>query len=408
MNTQVKFSRRYDLDWLRIIAFGFLILYHIGMFYVTWGWHVKSQYSSPSLEPIMMMVNPWRLALLFFISGVAARFLLDKMGNGRFAADRSFRLGVPLIFGMIVVVMPQSYYQLLDLGEIQRGILAFWPKYLDVHSGYSVLTPTWNHLWYIIYLLVYCIILIGLAPALKALAAGPVGRWFGRLPLVWRMIVLPLAPFIIYRYSLDLMFDTTHNLVWDWANHAHSFTIFLIGYMAAKSPVFWEGVRKLRMASYGLVLILGVPLLIAYVNWDAVVRISDAGIAGDVMLRVLQVSRIIYAWSVILALLGLAQARLNRPGPVLRYMTGMIFPWYILHQTLIIIIGHAVTKWNLSEGGEMLVVFAGTILGCLVLSDLIRRVPPLRPLFGIKYRHPFPQWNLDQLSQRDPDRRPDG
>ena len=32
--------RRYDLDWLRIIAFGLLILYHVGMFYVTWGWHV--------------------------------------------------------------------------------------------------------------------------------------------------------------------------------------------------------------------------------------------------------------------------------------------------------------------------------------------------------------------------------
>ncbi len=26
--------RRHDLDWLRIIAFGLLVLYHVGMFYV--------------------------------------------------------------------------------------------------------------------------------------------------------------------------------------------------------------------------------------------------------------------------------------------------------------------------------------------------------------------------------------
>ena len=53
--------RRYDLDWLRIIAFGLLIFYHVGMFYVTWGWHVKSVYASPAVEPLMEVVAPWRL-----------------------------------------------------------------------------------------------------------------------------------------------------------------------------------------------------------------------------------------------------------------------------------------------------------------------------------------------------------
>ena len=68
------FPRRYDLDWLRIIAFGLLIFYHTGMFYVTWGWHVKSVHVGTGAEWAMMLLNPWRLALLFFISGVALRF----------------------------------------------------------------------------------------------------------------------------------------------------------------------------------------------------------------------------------------------------------------------------------------------------------------------------------------------
>jgi len=64
-------ARRYDLDWLRIFAFGLLILYHVGMYYVSWDWHVKSPFASTTLEPLMMLSSPWRLALLFFVSGCA-------------------------------------------------------------------------------------------------------------------------------------------------------------------------------------------------------------------------------------------------------------------------------------------------------------------------------------------------
>ena len=62
-------ERRIDLDWLRIAAFGLLIFYHVGMFYVTWDWHVKSSHASQIIEPLMRLSNPWRLTLLFIISG---------------------------------------------------------------------------------------------------------------------------------------------------------------------------------------------------------------------------------------------------------------------------------------------------------------------------------------------------
>jgi len=152
-------TRRYDLDWLRIIAFGFLIFYHIGMFYVSWGWHVKSVHAGSFAEPAMRLLNPWRLALLFFISGVALRFAFDKAASGsstttRFTAGRTWRLLLPILFGIHVIVAPQSWLQLLESGEIDLSFWGFYSEYLiGSTSKYSIIIPTWNHLWYVVYLM---------------------------------------------------------------------------------------------------------------------------------------------------------------------------------------------------------------------------------------------------------------
>ena len=68
--------RLYFLDWLRAAAFGLLILYHVGMYYVSWDWHIKSPHADRAIEPLMMLSAPWRLALLFLISGAAMSTLL--------------------------------------------------------------------------------------------------------------------------------------------------------------------------------------------------------------------------------------------------------------------------------------------------------------------------------------------
>ena len=157
--------RRYDLDWLRIIAFGFLIFYHIGMFYVNWDFHVKSVHAGLFSEPLMKLLNPWRLSLLFFISGVAIRFASDKARDKhvnltRFTWQRTLRFLIPIIFGIHIIVAPQAYLQLLENGEITKGFWQFYPEYLTgSFSKYSIIIPTWNHLWYVVYLMFYTLLL---------------------------------------------------------------------------------------------------------------------------------------------------------------------------------------------------------------------------------------------------------
>ncbi|WDK60169.1 acyltransferase family protein [Xanthomonas campestris pv. campestris] len=102
-------QRRHDLDWLRVIAFGLLVLYHVGMDYVTWDWHVKSLTTQLMLEPLMLLSSPWRMSLLLLISGVATAFMLRSRPEG-LLYRRSRQLLLPLLFGMAVIVPPQSYY----------------------------------------------------------------------------------------------------------------------------------------------------------------------------------------------------------------------------------------------------------------------------------------------------------
>jgi len=129
-------SRRLDLDWIRIIAFALLIFYHVGMYYVTWDWHVKSPYASDFLEPLMQLTSPWRLALLFLVSGAATRYISDKLSARQLINSRSSRLLIPLIFGMFVIVPPQAYYEVVEKIHYADGYLAFWTRYMAADSSF--------------------------------------------------------------------------------------------------------------------------------------------------------------------------------------------------------------------------------------------------------------------------------
>lgn len=380
-------TRRYDLDWLRIIAFGLLILYHSGMFYVSWDWHVKSVHAGPDAEWLMLLLNPWRLALLFFISGVALRFLADKTRPAKLARERVVRLGVPIVFGMAVIVAPQSWLQLVENGEFQGNFLKFWLQYLDFESDFSIITPTWNHLWYVVYLLVYTLILAALARPLARFMTGTGARIseavFGGKWGVPALFVLPLVPHYLFNYTLDPLFPTTHALVDDWANHAHSFTLLLTGFLLAKDRAFWNAVHRALPSVLSLALVLGTALTLARLNRGAM---TETG------WEIYEFARTAYAWSAILSLLGLAQRYLGRPSRALTYMTEAIFPWYILHQTITVMAGYWLTRQGLSVWIEAPAVILTTFAGCALLHELvIRRVGFLRPLFGLKLRPSLPR-----------------
>ncbi len=379
-------TRRYDLDWIRVIAFGVLVLYHVGMYYVSWDWHVKSPHAGRTLEPLMLLSSPWRLSLLFLVSGVATCYLLDRGAQG-FMASRSKRLLLPLLFGMLVIVVPQAYYEVVEKlpGGYHDGYLAFYARYLAADPDFCrdddcLALPTWNHLWFVAYLWCYTALLwFGqrLLPAARtmALADRACAALSGYGALLWPIAVLALA-----RLLLVARFESTHALVHDWYNHAQYFFVFALGFIAARCSAFWQSLARLRWLALWLAL-ASYLFVVWYFQGNA---FSDANPPPNA-LRLLQ--RIVWAinqWLSIAAICGFAFRWRNADSAALRYLVPAVFPVYILHQTVIVIFAHHLKPVALAPALEGLLLIAVTFSLCFGAYEVIRRVSWLRPLFGLR------------------------
>ena len=382
-------QRRHDIDRIRVLAFCLLVLYHVGMYYVSWDWHVKSAYAGPALEPLMLLTSPWRMSLLFVVSGVATAFLLGKAnrGDGRFLGPRLWRLLLPLLFGMYVVVPPQVYHELVEQvpGGFHAGYAAFMGTYLrggDFYCaapGDCVDAPTWNHLWFLTYLLAYTVILwllLKLAPA----AMQSLGGWLGRRLSGPGALVWPMAWLALTRLALAGRFESTHDLVDDWYNHAQYLPMFLLGYLLAFSAGFWEALQRHRKAALGIAL-AGYAVITGAWYFSGY---SDEVPPPEGLRMLLRLVWGINQWCAIAAIFGYAYRLRDVDSPALRYLTPAVFPVYILHQTVIVALAHGAKPLALPPLLEGPLLVLATFAACFGLYEFIRRIPVLRPLFGLR------------------------
>lgn len=376
-------GRRYDLDWLRVLAFGILILYHAAMFYVAdWGWHIKSKTTSETLQYLMLLVNPWRMSLLFLISGAALWFASKKVSPSGLLKLRLLRLLPPLLLGMLVIVPPQMYFQILQAEGIELAYMEFYRLYLDTGTDQfpNHQTPvglmTWNHLWFIPYLIAYTAVFVVLKPALD-LAASALARF--RVPL-FLLYVIPVAVLLLYGLFLRPIFPQTYALVGDWYAHALYFTVFGAGYVLAGQLQIVRTLVASRWFCLGLSLLTYLLLLLLHNGVIFNTHGSRADWVASLLIQYLN------GWSWLLTVMAWAAACLNRPSRVLNYMNAAILPWYVLHQTFTILLAWYLAPLGMNIGIEALLIVFGTVAACALAYELIRRHPLTRFLFGLKQR----------------------
>ena len=379
MTAAAPIPRHYGLDWLRIGAFAILILYHIGMVFVPWGFHVQLA-SLPWVAIPMLASNPWRLMLLFVVSGYATRALAVRHPSIlSFVRGRSIRLLVPLAFGIAVLVPPQIWAELVSKYGYPGSYWTFWTRdWLSFRRiGGVVPTPAWNHLWFVGYLWAYTMA-IALMLAVGHPWARAAQRLFDRIFGGWGGVILPVGWLMLVDIHWFPGESETHGLIDDGLAHLLYFPALLFGFGMAGSERVLDSFRR------GWI-VAGIIALLSY-GVAAGLELRWPGLAGAPagLGNIFAGARAVQGWMAVVALIGIAERFWNRDHVWRRTLTEAVFPFYLIHQTIIILVALALQGAGRPLASDALLLIIATVAGCWLFYLVGRRVRWLRPLIGLR------------------------
>ena len=375
-------GRLYYVDWLRVSAFALLIVYHSSVaFFPDMNWLLKSAESSGTLSLVMMYPRAWRLALLFFVSGMGTWFVFRSNSGLDFLRERFLRLFVPLIFAMCVIVVPQVWYERMWEDGYQGSLLTFWLTRYFTEGKYPEGNFTWAHMWFVGYLIVMCFVCYPVFRLLTLPVMRPVTDWFERTAksdAIYLFFLLPLA----LNLALSPFFPRqTNALVNDGAWFAAWTSWFGLGFLVAKHHAAVIGAIVARRHVSALMSLTVAAYLYAY-SWTDVGR----HFIGDYnqMTPLFKILLFALAWSTILAAVGYAALHLNRGSKTLAWLNRKIFPLYIVHQTIVVAALFYVLPLGFGVWTEYLLVLGATVVGSFAFAILADFLPSLlKPLVGL-------------------------
>jgi len=365
-------ERQYYIDWLRIILIISVFLFHIGMIFNTWPWHIKNteQYGG-LLKQVMSFLHFWRMPLLFMLSGAGTFFALGKRRPGQYLWERFKRLVIPLVIGIFTLVPVQVY---IEKSSQYNSLLDYYPHMFN--GIYPEGNFSWHHLWFIAYLFV---ISLFITPFLNFLRSRRFERF---VQLIVPVVTKPLAlnvfiiPLLISQIILRRYFETeTNALVNDWASLTYYLIFFLSGFMLLPVRSIADTIGKYRL----WYLAETVAAAIVVFRIGTLVKSEEtANIIGDV-------SEIFLAWSCGITAIGFARQYLNKNSPFRKLANEAIYPFYLLHQPVIVVVGYFAVQLNIPAILKaILVLISASAISVTIYWFLIRPLNLMRVVFGMK------------------------
>ncbi len=343
--------RRYDIDWLRVIAIGLLIIYHIVIVFQPWGVFIGLIQSDTSLELLwipMSMLNIWRIPLLFFVSGMGVCFAIRKRNWKQLILERTKRIFLPFLFGIFFIVPIHLF---------------IWQKYYMQDIIYS---PNESHLWFLGYIFIYIILLSPVFFYLRNNKNGVTNRWLKNLfrnPLGFLLVVLSfiLEAVFVSPESYETYSMTLHGFLLGLLAFLFGFCFILSG------STFWPTILKWKWVFLTLAALL------------FSVRLIGFQLKAPNYLMAIESSM----WT--FTMFGFAYKYLNQPSRILSYLSQGAYPIYIIHMIFLYLGSYFIIPLNIPTIVKFILLVAFTSIGCLTLYDLVlKRVQFLRPLFGLK------------------------
>ncbi|RPJ44628.1 MAG: acyltransferase, partial [Chloroflexi bacterium] len=358
MDAKAKVRINY-LDWLRVLGVLLVFIYHTTRLYNVEDWAVKNAIWYPAVEVWNNTITTWMMPFLFVISGASLFFALGKGGFGKFLKDKILRLLVPLLVGALTHVALQSYLWDTTHGTFRGNFFQFLP-------GYYLTSINWMgaHLWYLLVLFIFSILLYPLMRWLKGGGSGLLSKLDGVLSTTWVLYMLAFPLLLPY-----ILFDPDSVLLADQGGYPYIMYLWflLLGFIIVSGERIQEKVRRLRWVSLaaGLAMVAGFSAL--YTLTADKETISPALVLAVTM-------RMFGGWIGVLAFLGLGMQSLTARTPRLEYANEAVLPFYILHQTVLLAVAYFVLQWALPDVLEWAVVGVVSFALIMVIYEyLVRR-----------------------------------
>ncbi len=359
------------LDWLRVSLILLVFLHHALMPFNGDDWHITNSEHSKLLDDIMVFFEQIRLPTLFFIAGAGTSLLLNTLSAWQFSVDKIRRLLLPLLVGMLCVVPIQHYYESPEsYDSIIHAYQSTWLKF-DA-----------NHLWFIEFLWVFML--------LAAFITWIRGAFFKHVRI--RLPKLTLSPIVILGLiAIVLVFTRVtlkayepsqdHDLL-NYSVSGFYLSFFVFGVLAIKSRAVWqtfESQRRISLISFLIISVLFYGYY--YVDFSPYLSLSVRWLIWWGMCTLV-------SYTALLTMMGFGLRYLRHSPPWLRVLNTHIFPFYIFHQSVIVVLGFYVVALPIGIFAKAALLSFSSLLVSSLLCISVSLATPLKWLFGLKVNKP--------------------
>jgi peptidoglycan/LPS O-acetylase OafA/YrhL len=371
--------RLYYLDWLRVLAvLGVFYAHAVSIFDMLY-WQANDSRGNA----LIVFGTEWGMALFFLLAGASAWFSLGSRSGRQFIRERFVRLVIPCAVGVLLLSPPQGY--LLDVirsvypGSFFQYYLAF---FLGVHFSWNpqVLAAYGFHLWFLAFLFLFSVLALAPFLALKSVAGRRVTDWLAGVCSRKGGLFLFLLPLALLQLALRPAFPDYQG----WSDFFIWFMYFVYGYIVMSDARLVKAVEKQGM----IALVVGVVSLgglLVTMYGPGVLHIWEDTPGYVLSYEMYQLVWIIIGWSWMLFVLYFGMRCLNAHNPFIRYLNEAILPFYVLHFFVIVMMAFFFARWQVATAPRFLVVSTLALAATLVVYEvLIRRIPVMRRLFGMK------------------------
>lgn len=364
-------ERQFYIDWIRIFLIFSVFLFHVGMIFNGWGWHIKSDVRVEALNPFMSMLHAWRMPLLFFVSGAGTRFALKFRSKRQYARERTRRLFLPLLIGMFTLVPVQVYIE--RVGSYS-GLFDFYGHLFE--GSYPEGNFSWHHLWFLVYLYFISLVFIPLIGFYRSPHYQKVEQAMVWLAKKKGVLVILFVPVLLSQALLRPYFPhETHAFFDDWASMALFFLYFLYGFILTGNQEVMARVEQQRRI--WLVLSVVSTALLFYIP-----GMMKTAAAGSSMYGLISY---FMSWVISLAILGYMRRYLNTDHALRKPFNTAIYPFYLLHQPVLIVMAFYVLPLGMPLITKAFAIIVTSLMVIWVIYQwLVAPVNVMRVIFGMQ------------------------